>query len=153
MQFDPPPPPPQYNEEDFRYLRSIGTSSVLGPELLVNGHFEDGATGWTVSGEDGTHIITFANSTMRYQSDTTSPVLALSQLGLMTIGARYQLVVVTSSYTGGSLKSDAASPPVFGNVLGTATYTFTAVGSTFNVYRNSSNVDTTLDMLSLRRIL
>ena len=57
---------------------------VLGSERAVNGDFSNGSANWNVSGADATHIVTFADGKVRYQSDTISPVLALNQGGALS---------------------------------------------------------------------
>lgn len=131
-----------------------GQDRVLGPELLVNGDFIDGATGWTVNGADGTHIVTFAGGTMRYQSGTTSPQLNVVQSGLLTVGKRYQLTMIVASQTSGGLKTDfSTSSTSLGTASGTYVYWLIAGSVNFNLTRTQANVDITIDKVSLREIV
>lgn len=134
---------------------------VRGPEMLENGDFAAGPTSWTVSNADATHVATFSGGTLRYQSDTTSPVLQLSQVlpggGQIKAGSWYEVTVVVSSWVSGGLKTDnlvgastsglvlASGPGVY-RAIGLATTTIT----TFSIVRNSANVDITIDSISLR---
>ncbi len=61
----------------MRLATTVATGAVLGPELFT-GNLTTGA-GLVVSGTDATHIVTFGANGMRYQSDTTSPQLLVSQ--------------------------------------------------------------------------
>lgn len=128
-----------------------------GIEALTNNEFTDGGTGWTVTGEDATHTVTFSGGTARYQSDTTTPVLALGQ-SVLTIGEWYEVTVVTSVVTSGSLKTDSfgpsGSPTTIAIPASVGSYTFIsrATTSSFEIVRNTSNVDITLDSISIKTL-
>lgn len=127
---------------------------VIGPELTTNGDFSAGATSWTVSGADATHIATFSGGTLRFQSDTITPILVVSQ-SLPTVGKWYEMVVVCSAWTSGSLKIDGntttGAVAVIADSVGTKTIRFQSTGS-LNIYRNSPSVDLTLDSISIKEI-
>jgi hypothetical protein len=131
------------------------TRGQRAPEKLKNGDFSEGATNWTVSGTDATHIITFAGGTMRYQSNTTTPVLVLSQSGvpILTSGKTYEIVTEVSNYVSGSLQSDR-----FSGALVTAggtnkrTLVCSSTGTTFNLYRVTGVADITIDSISIREV-
>lgn len=127
---------------------------ILGSELLVNGDFEGGATGWTVTGADATHIATFSGGQLRIQSDTTSPQLQLSQV-VLTVGKLYQVVYVISARVGGSLKTDAFGAAGTGvlNATGTITRRGTAIQTGYNLTRSTTGVDMTFDSISIREIV
>ena len=125
---------------------------ALGPELVTNGDFAAGATGWTIVGNDATHIATFAGGTLRYQSDTTSPVLQISQPNKLTAGRFYRITTVCSSYTSGLLKCDGTNNPVICSGTGTTVSYLLASSTTLSINRNSANVDLTLDSISVREI-
>jgi len=127
---------------------------VRGPERLVNGDFSAGAAGWSIAGQDATHVVTFANGTLRYQSDTTTPVLVVSQIASMVVGKWYEITVTVSSWAGGLLKSDAfvqISLPIASG-LGTFKVIGLAATTTFSFSRNSANVDLTIDAISVREL-
>jgi hypothetical protein len=130
-----------------------GDPATYGSELASNGDFSQGSTDWTVAGEDATHYVTFADGKARYVSDTTSPILELKKEDIVQIGKPYEVVAVVSSYVSGSLKCDmlGANSIVVG---GAGTFTFTGVADRtfFSFYRNSSNVDITIDSVSVREI-
>lgn len=129
----------------------------LGPELLTNGDFSGGATGWSVTNQDGTHIVTFAGGTCRYQSDTTSPSLTVSQTGVMVVGRTYRIVTVISANAGSAgIKSDAFTPGnlVLANpAIGTYEAIGIAVSTSLSFTRNAVNADITIDSISVREIL
>jgi hypothetical protein len=126
---------------------------ALGAELVTNGDFSAGSTGWTLSGQDATHVLTFSGGTVRYQSDTTSPVMQLAQVFSATASAWYLVEIVISNYVSGSLKFDSD----FGDVavpaaVGTHRFYFKRDSGGFSLYRNSANVDITIDSISIKRV-
>lgn len=126
----------------------------LGPELLVNGDFENGAAGWSIEGTDANHVLTFANGVVRFQSTTTSPVLQLSQ-NILTVGKQYLMTLLVPAWTSGSVKTDALGSTGVGAISGVAPHSRrgTAIQTGFNLTRASSGVDITLDKVSVREIL
>lgn len=127
---------------------------VLGPELLVNGDFSNGGTGWSVNNADATHIVTFAGGTMRFQSGTTSPQLNVQQANVLTVTKTYQVVVEIAAFTSGALKMDmAVSSVVVGTAPGTYTYRLAAANANFNLTRSTANVDIAVDRVSVREII
>jgi hypothetical protein len=126
----------------------------LGPELLVNGDFSAGATGWAVNNADATHIATFTGGVLRYQSDTTSPQLNVQQPGVLTVAKKYRVVVEIAAFAGGAIKTDMSAPSTtIGTAPGTYAYTLVAVATNFNLTRSTPNVDITIDRVSVREIL
>lgn len=127
-----------------------------GPEMLSNGDFAAGGASWGVSGADATHIVTFENGAMRYQSDTTSPQLSVAQGSRLTVGAWYEVVVTVSAWVSGALKSDSLSgvgaAPVVGSAVGTFRFIGRAIVSTFSLTRNAANTDLTIDSISVREL-
>lgn len=132
-----------------------------GPEMLTNGDFSAGATGWNVSNADVTHIATFSGGTLRYQSDTTSPVLLVSQVGPSIVAGRwYEVTIVVSSWTSGGIKTDTLNGnAASGLILAQGAGTFRVIGlasastSSFGISRSSANVDLTIDSISVREVL
>ena len=125
---------------------------VLGVERLTNGDFSAGSAGWTVVGNDATHIITFANGTMRYQSDTVTPVLVAQQNNTLTVGKWYEVTITISNYVGGALKSDCFGGIIFPLSAGTYKLRAMATSTTFNLLRQTPNVDITIDSVSVKEI-
>lgn len=125
----------------------------VGPELLANNEFANGATSWTVINADATHIATFSGGTLRYQSDTTSPQLVVQQTGVMAVGKLYRVTFVTSAYTSGTIKTDSfGSSVIIPGVVGTYSFYGVASATPFTFIRNSANVDLTLDSISIRLV-
>lgn len=126
---------------------------VLGSEALTNGSFASGSTGWDVVGADATHIATFSSGTLRYQSDTTSPQLIVQQNLVLTIGKTYLVEVVVSSWVSGSIKTDSfGGNTVLATGAGTWQFRVTATATSFQITRNSTNVDLTIDNVSVREL-
>lgn len=125
-------------------------TSTAGSELLVNGTFDD-SSNWTVTGADGTHIATFAGGTLRYQSDTSTPTLKISQPSVLTLGKTYVVTTVCSTYVSGTIKTDSAAGDfVLVSAPGTSTKLFVATQTAFSILRNSTNVDATIDSISVK---
>lgn len=131
-----------------------------GPERLTNGSFSAGAAGWNVTGADATHIATFADGKVRYQSDTTSPALTLSQAAAGLVpDSYYEILITLSSWVSGSLKTDSLQP--MGTAIGlqftfsgVGTYRFVgkAIASNFGILRAVTNVDLTIDSISIKEL-
>jgi hypothetical protein len=124
----------------------------LGPRLEANGDFSDGATGWSVTGADATHVITFSGGKARYQSDTTSPVLSLNQANVLVVGRRYRITVTVVDWISGQIKTDAIGTFVLSAGNGTLSAEGVAVTTTLGILRNSANVDLAIDSVSVRQV-
>lgn len=128
-------------------------TATFGPNVLPAEDFSGGSGYWTVSGTDGTHIVTFAGTTMRYQSGTTTPVLNVqSPVSTLVIGQTYQITTNTSSYTSGSMKVDhSGGSTVIANAAGSKVGTIVANSTVLTMLRNSASVDLTMDAINVRR--
>lgn len=124
-----------------------------GPERLANNDFAAAGTGWTVGGTDVTHIITFGTGSMRFQSDTTSPQLNVSQSGILTVGKSYELIINVAAYASGLMKTDAFALGNFINRAGEIKVTATAVTTNFNLTRGGTGVDITVSSISIKEVL
>lgn len=139
-----------HNMSITQVMKNIGR---WGPELAVNGTFAAGSSGWTLEGEDVTHILTFDGSTLRYQSDTTTPVLTARQQCLV-IGRQYEITAVTSAYTSGILKTDCFNNSAhISTGVGTMRTVGVATSEAFTILRASASVDITLDSVSIRELV
>jgi hypothetical protein len=129
---------------------------VRGAEVVVNGSFEDGRTGWTVTGEDATHIATFSGGQFRYQSDTTTPVLNVTQSGVLTIGRWYYVEVDIATRVSGSmyLVGLTGSGPGTSVVFNPGITRFVAMANNtaVSLARNTANVDITFNGVSIREL-
>lgn len=126
----------------------------LGPDRLVNGDFDAGSTGWTVTNADGTHVATFSGGGLRYQSDTLSPELIVSQSGIVIVGRLYEVRVVVRSWTSGACKVEYAGNPVLViNAATTYVVRMRVSNASFGISRASTNVDLTFESVSVREVL
>ena len=108
-----------------------------------------------MSGTDATHIATFANGKLRFQSDTTSPALQLAQV-ILTVGKVYRVEVVVSARTGtGTVKTDALGASGVAAFGAPATHVRqgAAIQTGFNLTRASTGVDIIFDKISVCEIL
>ena len=125
-----------------------------GPELVTNGGFDSGdLTGWVVDNNDSTHYVEYNNGGARYVSDTTSPLLGFSQVNVLTVGKVYEVSVQTTAYTSGSLKTDSFTVTnVVSDGVGVVVFTGVASSTSLVFVRNTTNVDITIDNISVREI-
>ena len=127
-----------------------------GSELVTNGSFDTGdLTGWIKVGEDATHTVTYSNGGARYQSDTTSPALYFRQNGILETGKLYRFEIETTTLTSGSLKIDNLEGGTI-NVtpaVGTTVFFGIPTSNDLVMYRNTSNVDVTIDNISVKEVL
>ena len=138
---------PRINYEGFSY------QDALGSELVTNGDFSNGSANWSVSGANATHIATFDGSSLRYQSDTTSPQLLIIQGGVLVIGKTYKIVVDIKTLTSGAIKSDTLGGLVITSNQGINTFYAIATGTSFTFTRATANVDITIDNISIKEYL
>ena len=141
----------------FRMNEGAGTriynaAPVLGPELVTNNSFTEDLSGWTISGNDSTHTVTYSNRSARYQSDTVTPQLNFDQtIDKVVVGRTYQLTVDVT-HTTGTLKiaSIDANQTTFNN--GVNTFNIVANSKTIRILRSSTNVDALINSVSLKEI-
>jgi hypothetical protein len=126
-------------------------SLALGAELLTNGDFSSGSTAWSVSGTDATHIATFSGGTLRYQSDTTSPVLTIGQ-SVFTVGKWYEVTTVCSAHTSGAVRTVGHDNATIADGVGTKVVRVLATQATFSILRVGTNVDLTIDSVSIKEL-
>lgn len=111
------------------------------------------AANWSVTGTDATHVVTWSNGTMRYQSDTATPALTVTRASLLTVGETYEISCTVSAYTSGSIKTSSfASELNLGAQAGTVRYISAATSADFAMLRNDVNVDLTVSSLSIREV-
>lgn len=106
---------------------------------------------WTVTGSDGTHVITWLGGAFRYQADTMSPALMLTAV-VLTVGEWYEVSVTTSSYTSGSVKftSFDSTDTNINTGVGTHTFRKQATTSSLQLLRVGTNVDLTISGISVK---
>lgn len=155
---------PNNSVGDFTFIRNSGATRVnkdglienvgetIGSEEVTNGGFNT-SSDWNVSGEDGTHIVTFNNS-LRYQSDTTSPVLSVTQGSVFELGKIYKVKIEVSDITSGYVKTDAfGQSNSLTTSVGTVIIYGVATSSTLSILRGTTNVDVTIDSISVKEVL
>lgn len=123
-------------------------------DVLTNGNFNAGSTGWTVANADGTHIVTFSGGAMRYQSGTASPVLTVSQANVAIANGLYRLTTECTIRTSGEVKVDSVtgSASIHGATSGTYERFYASLNTSFSILRNTTNVDVTLDSVRLEKV-
>jgi hypothetical protein len=121
--------------------KNIHIASDEGGDLITNGNFTTDLSGWTITGTDATHTVTWTSSGARFQSDTTTPVLSFFQ-NILTIGKTYKLtcdIVYTSLET---LRSSIGGNNQSAFVEGSNTRIAIATSNaSLNFLRNTSDVD------------
>lgn len=124
-----------------------------GPERVLNGEWANGSSNWSVTGADATHVVTFADDAVRYQSGTTSPVLTLTQANVFEVGKWYEVTLVPKTFTSGALKIVATnSGDLLINSINPSTVMMLAHTPNLNITRDSVNVDITLERVSVREV-
>lgn len=127
-----------------------------GDEMISNGNFAAGGTGWTVVNQDATHVVTIGAGSLRYQSDTVSPVLTVTGTLLFpfVFGRIYEVITDVVSATGVGLKTDRFAGNLIGPSPGIQRRVFQCISNgVFNLYRDSANIDITIRSISVREIL
>jgi len=130
----------------------VNYAEVLGSEEVTNGDFATDLSGWTISGNDATHTVTWTASGARFQSDTTSPVMEFKQLNLLTSGKQYVLTC-NIAYTGvGQLRVNVGSN-LTAFTEGANTRYFSATSSTMSFLRENANVDAIISNVSVKELI
>ena len=123
-----------------------GNFDELGSELVTNGDFSNGLTGFV------TENVELAEGGVRIQSDGSSGSF-IKQSGILTLNKTYKLVFdVTQVQQTGSLRVGFSSLGV-SNITTTGTYTiyFVANGSEFQFVRNSA-INVIVDNVSVKQV-
>lgn len=125
-------------------------SDPYGPELLTNGDFSDGSTGWTA--HSGTPV--FENDALTFDAgnsrvDQSIPALA---------GRTYRVEMVVSSYTSGAffLQFTGATPTIgtVFNAAGTHVEELTlSVNGNASIRTQGGSTDFVLDSISIKEVL
>lgn len=124
---------------------------VRGPERLTNGDFSAGSQYWTVSNANETHVVTFADGKMRYQSDTTTQQLIVSQVAV-EVGKTYEVTVVVSQVVSGALKIEWVGNQLTFGTVGVHRAIMKSSSVSVAVTRSTTNVDMTIDSISVREL-
>lgn len=132
----------------LRQHYDVAASAV---ERLTNGDFGAGAASWVVAGADATHVATFSGGTLRFQSDTTTPILTVTQSGAYEVGKAYEITVVVSAAASGAVKIDSGgitSPNLA--TVGTHKFNGVATGTALQITRATATTDITIDSISVK---
>lgn len=127
------------------------TLSGLGDELVTNGDFEDGSTGWNLSGADinvggGVLNVKSADGSYQYARTSSQP---------LTVGKTYLLTLDLTRRSVGGVKFSSGTGSYGGNfnTVGPKTLIFTAESTGFlYIERQSGVTDLDVDNVSVREI-
>lgn len=125
---------------------------VLGPELVTNGDFSNGTTGWT-TGPGGT--ISVSGGQLTGVSGGTSNIVA-SQAIAAVIGRTYEIrwqVVSVNAGTGSFVGLGGRSAKFAGGAGTRVARITTAITGALNFYGSGANSSVTIDNISVRELL
>ena len=121
---------PAIRVADFQELNLLGESIVVGPELITNGDFSNGTTGWS---NNPTEILTVNGGVATVDRNGGSAVGQCYQTILTEVGRSYTVSVLVTAITNGfQVYANSGSTGMSQgavNSTGTHYWTFTAVGS------------------------
>lgn len=129
---------------------------VRGGELLTNGGFAGGGSGWTPSANTtvGTTSVSFAADAMRYVT-AGADFIGVSQ-AVLTVGKWYEVTIVLKTGSSGTLKVTglgAGGEINFSCAAETRVLSGLATATTFSIARVSGTAaDATIDSVSVREI-
>lgn len=130
-------------------LNSIKPAIPFGEELIVNGNFQNGSTGWNPSGTtNAANYVEITDNGARLVTDGTG--VGIAQI-IMTIGKSYKLTFNVTVATLGSAKFDGAS--ISFSSVGSYSKTFVATQTNLTYYRNSGAADITVNNVSVKEMI
>ena len=141
---------PRINYEGFSY------QDALGSELVVNGDFSNGSTGWlNVGQQNANNTNTFSNGKVILVNDGTGS--GISQPNILEIGKTYEVEIVVSEIVGNGFKIYTGTDYFITNT-GTFTLQVTStINNVFYLYRNQTNPQAingaTIDNVSVKEYL
>ena len=95
---------PAIRPADFQELNLLGESIFIGPELITNGDFSNGTTGWTISDAAEGSMAVVSGQLVLTNNDTSDPPVYAWQEITTVSGKRYTLTV---DIVGGTSASQA----------------------------------------------
>ena len=133
----------------------VSSFPVIGSERITNGNFASSGATWTVTGADATHIATFSAGSLRYQSDSFSPVLNLAQGAAFEQNKSYKVSITASAasagaYLGFDINGSFKNVQIFVGV--NEIVVFSGVNTILNLYRGTANMDVTLTGISVKEV-
>ena len=125
-----------------------------GPELVTNGDFSNGSTGWSAVGtQNEENFNTFSNGKVTLVNDSTGS--GIQQNGVVQNGKTYQVKIVVSEIVGNGFKVYPGQDYPITSV-GTFTFLINATNSIFYLYRNQNNPQpingATIDNVSVKEL-
>jgi len=129
----------------------------VGDNLVTNGDFSDGLTGWTATNTDANNIVSVDNDALKFNSDGSLP-LNVYQV-LFEVGKTYKItlnVEILAGDVAGLKIQDGGGDENIGALTSTQLYTFThtAEDDTLYIYRRtgSSASQAKVDNISVREL-
>ena len=130
-------------------LNSIKPAQSFGEELVVNGSFNNGSTGWSAAGTtNASNYVEITENGARLVTDGTGVGI---QQSVMVVGKKYKLTFDVTVATLGSAKFNGAF--INFNSVGNYSTTFVATSTPLTYYRNSGAADITVNNVSLKEMI
>ena len=131
----------------------VNYAEILGGDIVTNGNFTTDLSGWTITGTDATHTVTWTETGARYQSDTTSPVLGLAQV-FFEVGKTYTVTCNIAYAVGsGTLRCSIGGVNQSAFTEGFNTRTSVALSYTnLTFLRNSTDVDAIISKVIVKEV-
>lgn len=135
-----------HNQNEVAENRLTNSNDIISnfsSQILPDAYFYN-LGDWVVTGEDGTHIVTWiSGGGIRYQSDTTTPVLSVADAGALTSGVYYKIVIKVRNWVSGYMKTDSFTASLNFGDTGDGTYVLYGKASTttLTLYRATTDVD------------
>ena len=137
------------NGGDFYVSRNSGVVTAEITNISVKEVGQD----WTVTGTDANNYVEFGDGTARLKFLNTSPITVLLSTAAYENGKKYKLTVDVATLISGSIKVSQSGVNEVFDTIGVSTRIITPTGSgSLSFYRNTSNVDITLNSVSLIEI-
>lgn len=135
------------NETSIAFYANLSGSSFS----IDNISLKESGFGWNVTDPNSVNYVQFNGSTARLKFLNTSPITEFKSDFVMTGGKSYRLTVDIAEVASGSINIEGNGISEVFNAVGTTTRIITPIGdSQLNFYRASSNVDVTINSISLR---
>jgi hypothetical protein len=141
----------EYSGSNFLYLK--GSSSFTGS--VTNISVKEVGQDWTVTNSDANNYVEFnqEQGTARLKFLNTSPITTLQSTAQYVSGKKYKLIVDVAEVVSGGIKIDAAGVSQTYNSVGIQEAIIEPTGTSFiSFYRATSNVDITLNSVSVKEI-
>ena len=148
----------RYFEADDTTFIIARTSAVDNDVTITNISVQEVGQDWTVTNIDSTHYVEFFGGVggARFVADTVDPIMTLtSQSPALLLGKSYKLIVDVTVVSG-SVKFDAGGIQEIFDTTTSGTnntrYIKPTSNVSFSLYRNSSNVDVTINSVIIQQL-